>query len=399
LSNLSNTPWGQGLGVRRVAKHGRAGISQTTAACLAVVVGFVLLPASAALAKPNPKHGADLAIAKGSVLVIADFPSGWRTQRASSKDLDQAYAETRQCKSFVKTRAKARSNNAHADAPEFAQGDQMYVDNTVFVFADDQAATKAAIQTFSSDDYKSCLTAALKKTIEARLNKRNVHFEDVKVDVGDLSADQVGDATAAQQAVVTVTQRNGLQTTLYADLEEIRVGRAVALFGFQNAYSSFPDLKTSLIDAVITRLGQNLGSGTPTPPASSARPLGTPATVPGGTVTVYSYEQPATGISQYITPQTPGSEFSAVDAEMCATGSAGLYASSGDIGLQFPDNTERQSTYGKQPDLSGRQLGAGDCTRGWVTFEVPRGQRPSVVTYRVQSSSAGTPPPIKWTVQ
>ena len=114
---------------------------------------------------------------------------------------------------------------------------------------------------------------------------------------------------------------------------------------------------------------------------------------------MYSYEQPATGISQYLTPQAPGNEFSAVDAEVCATGTAGLSAGSYDFGLQYPDNTERQSSYGKQPDLSNRQLAAGDCARGWVTYEVPRGQRPSVVTYRVQSSSAGTPPPVKWTVQ
>jgi Domain of unknown function (DUF4352) len=150
---------------------------------------------------------------------------------------------------------------------------------------------------------------------------------------------------------------------------------------------------------VVTRLGQALGSGTPASPANASRPFGTAATVPGGKVTVYSYEQPATGIAQYVTPQAPGNEFSAVDAEICATGTAGLSAGPYDFGLHYPDNTERQPSYGKQPDLTSRQLGAGDCARGWVTFEVPRGQRPSLVTYRVQSSSGGTPPSIKWAVQ
>jgi hypothetical protein len=189
-------------------------IARSAAACTALVAGFVLVPASTAAAKPNPRHDADLAIAKGSVLVIADFPSGWRTQSASEKEADKAFAETSECKSYLRARKKARSNNAHADSPEFAQGDQMYVDSTVFVFADDQAATKAATQIFSGEGYKKCLGAALKKSVETRLKKRNLQFDEVKVDVGDLSTEQVGDATAAQQAVITVTQRAGSQITL-----------------------------------------------------------------------------------------------------------------------------------------------------------------------------------------
>jgi hypothetical protein len=379
-----------------VAKHRAAGVLVVCSLVFAFFTTFPGLWVSAASAKPNPKRQTDQAIAKGSVLVIGDFPSGWRTQRASNKAADEAQAQTPECKNYVRARKKARSN-PHVDAPEFAQGDQMYVDNTVLVFADEQAA-KTAAQTFTGNEYKTCLSKSTKKVVEARLNKRSVKFDDVKVDVGDLSADQAGDATTAQQAVVTVTQGSST-LTLYADLEVVRIGRALAFFSFQNSSTQFPDLKATLIDAVITRLGQALGSGTPASPATSARPLGSAANLPGGKVTVYSYEQPATGISQYVTPQTPGSEFSAVDAEVCATATGGLYGQPSDFALQFPDNTERQSSYGKQPDLSGRQLGAGDCARGWVTFEVPAGQRPSVVTYRVQSSSGGTPPPIKWAAQ
>jgi hypothetical protein len=379
-----------------VAKHRAAGV---LVVCSLVFTFFTAVPwlwVSAASAKPNPKRQADQAIAKGSVLVIGDFPSGWRTQRSSNKAGDEARAQTPECKDYVRAQKKARSN-PHVTAPGFAQGDSMYVDNSVFVFADEQAA-KTAAQTVTGNEFKACLSKSTKKVLEARLNKRGVKFDDVKVDVGDLSADQAGDATTAQQAVVTVTQGSS-STTLYIDLEVVRVGRAVTTFSFQNSFTPFPDLKTALIDAVVNRLGQALGSGLPASPATSARPLGSAANLPGGKVTVYTYEQPATGISQYVTPQTPGSEFSAVDAEVCATGTGGLYGQPSDFALQFPDNTERQSSYGKQPDLSGRQLGAGDCARGWVTFEVPAGQRPSVVTYRVQSSSGGTPPPIEWTAQ
>ena len=315
-----------------------------TLLCVGLSIGFVLSSVSAAAGKPSQ---ADSALAKASVLALADFPSGWRSQSSSSKEADRIRAQTPQCKGYEKSRKQVRQRNGHADSPEFAQGD-MYADSTVVVFADEQAATKAGAL-LGGSAFKSCASTSGKKIIESRLQQKNVHYDDVHVDVGDLSADQAGDATTAQQEVVTISQ-GSITSKIYIDLEVIRVGRALALLGFQSASTPFPDLKASLIDAVVTRLRQGLGSGTASPSANASRPFGAVAIVPGGRVTVYSYEQPATGINQYVKPQTPAAEFSAVDAEVCATGTAGLGANSYDFRLQFSDNSQRQPSYGKGPD-------------------------------------------------
>ena len=57
-----------------------------------------------------------------------------------------------------------------------------------------------------------------------------------------------------------------------------------------------------------------------------------------------------------------------------------------------------QPSYGKDPALNYTKVGTGDCVRGWITYEVPAGQRPSLVLYTVSASNGGTPPPIKWAV-
>ena len=310
-----------------------------TAACIGLWIVLLCVPAVAS-ANPSANRQADKDIAKASLLVIGDFPSGWRTQDANLKEGERTRSETRECKDYNKVYKKVR-RTPHADSPDFAQGDQMFVDNTVVVFPNEQAASKAVTDALAGKTYESCISASTRKLVENRLHERNVQYDDVKVEVGDLSADQAGDATTAKSSVITITQ-GASQTTLYAELELVRVGRATTSISFQNSFAQFPqDLKASLIDSAVTRLRQALGSSGAAPPASENRPLGTAANIAGGRVTVHSYEQPATGVSPYQTPQMPGNEFAAADAEICATGASGIYAQSSDFAVQLSDNTQR----------------------------------------------------------
>ncbi len=138
-----------------------------------------------------------------------------------------------------------------------------------------------------------------------------------------------------------------------------------------------------------------------TRPSTAARPAGanaglvvgdTAVTQAGNEITVHSYERvPPDDTFQ---PE-PGFEFAAADVEGCAAedieGSAGLNPL--DFALQMPDNTRLQADIGvKEPPLNDTTLPPGDCVRGFVTFQVPEGQKPTNVIYTASSI-------IKWAVE
>ncbi len=115
----------------------------------------------------------------------------------------------------------------------------------------------------------------------------------------------------------------------------------------------------------------------------------------GNTVTVHTYEAPVTsGLDQYSVPKS-GMMYAAADVELCAganpkSGSAG--ANPYNFELQMPDNTRAQPSFGeRKPALHDTQLVANDCVRGWVTFILPIGAKPTSVNFKGTSL-------VKWVV-
>ena len=111
-------------------------------------------------------------------------------------------------------------------------------------------------------------------------------------------------------------------------------------------------------------------------------------------LTVHSYESPIPPPDDYTKPD-PGKAFAAIDVEGCANPdtneSTGLNPY--DFTLQMPDNTRLEPDIGaKEPALNDTTLTPGDCVRGWVTFQVPQGQKPKFVVFTGSSI-------IKWAVQ
>ena len=136
------------------------------------------------------------------------------------------------------------------------------------------------------------------------------------------------------------------------------------------------------------------------PPAlSSDLKLGDTATTAiGNTLTVYSYEVPV--VAEFFEPD-PGNAFAAIDVEGCAKADLEAPASINpfDFELQMPDNTRRQADIGvREPSLNDTTLFAGDCVRGFVTFQVPAGVTPTVVIFETFDADFN-PIVIKWTVQ
>lgn len=107
--------------------------------------------------------------------------------------------------------------------------------------------------------------------------------------------------------------------------------------------------------------------------------LGTPVTYrDGAKLIMYSYEQPASGIdTKYMTPD-PAHEFGAVDVEFCGGTQLKSY-NPYYVEMVMADNTQLETAYPeKEPSLTSGELEPDECSRGWVTFKVPVGQRPVI---------------------
>ena len=113
----------------------------------------------------------------------------------------------------------------------------------------------------------------------------------------------------------------------------------------------------------------------------------------GNSVTVFSYDQP-TPAPATVEPRS-GMEFATVDAEFCLGPEDNGYAVRSDyFELLMPDDTQRLAVTGvREPALIKTDLEEeGDCVRGYVTFEVPVGERAAFVL------GAGSQPPVRWVV-
>jgi hypothetical protein len=129
-----------------------------------------------------------------------------------------------------------------------------------------------------------------------------------------------------------------------------------------------------------------------TPPAataSAANPavlkLGAKADGPVSASTVYSWKQPVA--DKAPKPEQDGMEWGAADVEICAKIDGAM--SRTNWRLTYADHTtiEPSSTGYRQfpaPEYpwDERDLTAGQCVRGWLTFAVPAGQKPATVQYQ-----------------
>lgn len=114
----------------------------------------------------------------------------------------------------------------------------------------------------------------------------------------------------------------------------------------------------------------------------------------GNFVTLYSYEQPVPP-PEFITPEE-GNELAVADVEAClgTTPTTDVFVNPFDFELIMPDNTRRGATFAaREPALNDTQLVAvGDCVRGFVSFQVPIGQRPVFLVDTL------TDPQIRWAI-
>lgn len=114
-------------------------------------------------------------------------------------------------------------------------------------------------------------------------------------------------------------------------------------------------------------------------------------------VTVISYMPNMQPTNEFLQPKA-GTQYAAIDVEGCANQDAANQVTLNpfDFQLVMPDNTRLQPSFGgPEPALNHGNLLAGDCLRGYVTFEVPQGQSPKAVLYAKMISNKQ---PTKWTI-
>jgi len=134
---------------------------------------------------------------------------------------------------------------------------------------------------------------------------------------------------------------------------------------------------------------------TPTRPTTNLVGDTLKETPSGRTVTLLTYDQPWTSTDKYgFVKPADGKEFATIDLKGCAGPADDPRGFNPfDFTLAMSDSTRIETAIvGRDPSLHSAPLQANDCIRGWVTFEVPAGQRPVAVVYTSGRNSA------KWVV-
>lgn len=99
----------------------------------------------------------------------------------------------------------------------------------------------------------------------------------------------------------------------------------------------------------------------------------------GNTVQVHTFQQPVQGD---VVGASAGREFAAIEAEVCA-GRRSARVTPARFVLEMADGSRRARSYfgPKEPQFPEGPVMANQCVRGWVSFEVPEGQRASYVVF------------------
>lgn len=110
----------------------------------------------------------------------------------------------------------------------------------------------------------------------------------------------------------------------------------------------------------------------------------------GATVTVYGYKQPVATSAPH--PDQAGYVWSAADVKVCVKQDVTI--SNEPWTLVYADSTDAEPSsigYRQFPEPSypfgDKEVKAGRCVRGWITFAVPKAKKPTMVEYSLTDGS------------
>jgi hypothetical protein len=148
----------------------------------------------------------------------------------------------------------------------------------------------------------------------------------------------------------------------------------------------------------VDKMGKGTTPATSEPVSASSNPtIGETVSLEssGAKITVHGYESPVSPPS-WFQNLSPGHELLAIDVEAYAGSNPEDYLNhfqQSDFKLQMLDSTRlRPALAAKEPAFLNYPLAPNDDIRGWITFEVPEGEKPKFVVYSRTRSV------IKWAV-
>jgi hypothetical protein len=198
--------------------------------------------------------------AEAMVLLLSDFPEGWRA--SPSEDTTAIEAKYRTC---LGDDYSTLTIIGDADSRTFEIGDAAYpyASSTTSMYASEGQA-QAALQEWSdglqSDGAEDCFRTLTEQgftTAESR------EFKVDEVDLGDLNvppAREVEETRAwrvARLFEVTSGESKGESATAYSDFVVLRDGASLATIEASDIYSPFlPPLRNKLVQAVADRMSE-----------------------------------------------------------------------------------------------------------------------------------------------
>ena len=211
--------------------HDRIGdvLNRPTVACAIVTMAIAIVMSSCGgggsedgtfdqAAKDSREE--DQTRAEGIVLVLADFPTGWRAVQGDDE------AEPPKCFGFD---LFDLTMTGRAESSKFAQGEVTAATSGAAIFASERDAV-AAFERLANQDLADCYASWLRERSD----------DDVRVDVSasELSFPTFGDRSAAYQ-VTAELQANALPPSVLIDLVFIQEERALAILIFLDVFSAF----------------------------------------------------------------------------------------------------------------------------------------------------------------
>ena len=210
-----------------------------------LAAGLVLLGVCAVAAPAGADRANDQQIADNAVLTSDDVPSFEPHTSA-----DAPLPPTAACRGLE--RARKQLEAAPNKEVEFRPAsEKQVVNNQVSVLSSTKRA-KQVSQAYRSPKAAQCLDAVFGSSTASQDNGI-----DVAVEVSPTNLES-GDGAVAYDLAVTATKA-GESQQIFTTVAVVRVGRAVAAFGFGDTGGTVPvDVSTELIDLVTQRLQEAL---------------------------------------------------------------------------------------------------------------------------------------------
>jgi hypothetical protein len=173
----------------------------------------------------------DETAAKGALLQLSDFPSGWTEQPVKTTD-ENVKTQRKNAECIGSDRPRINDlGGASAETGDFTAPSQDAIRNAVsFAASEDEAtAHMAALRGSTVADCFATVTGDAAKNADLANNAKITN-----VTVAPLNVTRVGDDVVAYQVTIEIKVNNGT-VSQYLDLVAVRVGRAVTSLQFNSS--------------------------------------------------------------------------------------------------------------------------------------------------------------------